>query len=146
MNADAAVHAYLAAGVPAGKVLIGVPFYGRGWKGVKDANHGLYQADGGAAADSKAPKGTWQDGAILYGPLEKYYLNSYSRYWQDETKEPWLYSPTAGIMITYEDPQSLGAKADYVVANQLGGIMVWHVSADDEQHSLLNAISAHLHP
>jgi chitinase len=145
-NADAAVRAYLAAGVAPDKIMLGVPFYGRGWKGVPDANHGLYQSDGGAATDSKVPKGTWSDGAILYGALEKNYLNSYPRYWQDEAKEPWLYNPNTGIMITYEDPQSLGAKADYVVMNHLGGIMIWHRSADDVAHSLQDALHARLFP
>jgi chitinase len=146
LNADAAVRGYLAIGVPASKLLIGVPFYGRGWQGVPNVNHGLYQSDSGAATDSKTAKGTWSDGAILYGELEKYYLNSYPRYWNEETKEPWLYNPSTGIMITYEDSQSLAAKADYVVANRLGGIMIWHVSADDAQHTLVTVLITHLQP
>ena len=48
------------------------------------------------------------------------------------------------MFITYEDPQSLAAKADYVVAHGLGGIMVWHLSDDDARHSLVNTIVDHL--
>jgi chitinase len=145
-NADAAVRAYLAAGVPADKIVLGVPFYGRGWKGVPNSNQGLYQPDTGPATDTRAPKGTWKDGAIDYGDIEKYYLGSYTRYWQEEAKEPWLYSSSSGIMITYEDPQSLGLKADYARVQHLGGIMIWQLSADDAQHSLVNALYPHLHP
>jgi chitinase len=47
-------------------------------------------------------------------------------------------------MITYEDPQSLGVKADYVRSNNLGGVMIWHLSADDAQHALLNALYSQL--
>jgi glycosyl hydrolase family 18 (putative chitinase) len=44
-------------------------------------------------------------------------------------------------MISYEDQYSVSIKADYAVANKLGGIMVWELAADDQQHSLLNAIA-----
>jgi chitinase len=145
LNGDTAVKAYLGAGVPPDKLVLGVPFYGRGCQGVPDVNHGLYQSDAGAATDAGVPKGTWQDGAIAYGPLEKYYLGSYARYWQDETQEPWLFNPGTGLIITYEDPQSLGLKADYVRTRHLGGITVWHLSDDVVHHSLLNNLYAHLH-
>lgn len=144
LNGDAAVQAYLAAGIPASQLVLGLPFYGRGWQGVSDGGtQGLYQSDSGPATDSSVPSGTWQGGAIRYGDLERYYLG-YTRYWQSETLEPWLYSPNSGIFITYEDPQSVAAKADYVMAHGLGGIMVWHLSDDDAQHSLVNALLAHL--
>ncbi len=146
LNGAAAAKAYLAAGIPADKIVLGVPFYGRGWQGVPDVNHGLYQSESGPAADSTVPTGTWQDGAITYGNLAKYYLGSAVRYWQSETQEPWIYDPRTGIMITYEDSQSLAAKADYVVAHQLGGIMIWHLSDDDATHTLVNALYSNLYP
>ena len=52
-NVDAAVKAYLAAGVPADKVVVGVRFIGNGWQGVPDTNNGLYQTNTDPA------KGTW---------------------------------------------------------------------------------------
>jgi len=33
-NCDAAIQAYLAAGVPSNKILMGLPLYGRGWQGL----------------------------------------------------------------------------------------------------------------
>lgn len=146
LNGDAAVKAYLAAGVPPNKLVLGAPFYGRGWKGVPDVNHGLYQKDAGPATDARLPKSTWQDGAIDYKDLEKYYVGNYPRFWHDEAQVPWLYSPVTRIFITYEDPQSLGLKADYVRDNHLGGVMIWQLSQDDPQHSLVNALYTHLHP
>ncbi|MGE5262956.1 MAG: glycoside hydrolase family 18 protein [Acidobacteriota bacterium] len=144
-NADATVQAYLKAGVPAGKISLGVPFYGRGWKGVPPANNGLYQRDGGVFVDSRAPKGTWsQDGEIDYRMLKQYYLGTWPRFWQAEAQVPWLYNAGAGVMVTYDDPQSLAAKADYARARHLGGIAIWQVSGDDGEHSLVNAIAAHL--
>ena len=43
-------------------------------------------------------------------------------------------------MIAYDDPQSLGLKADYVRANTLGGMMVWQLSADDAKYTLLQTL------
>jgi GH18 family chitinase len=44
-------------------------------------------------------------------------------------------------MISYEDQESVTAKANYVMANQLGGIMMWELGADDEQDILVNTIT-----
>ena len=42
-SGDAAVREFLAAGVPAAKLVLGVPFYGRGWMDVRADRNGLYQ-------------------------------------------------------------------------------------------------------
>ncbi len=123
-NVDAAVQAYLTAGVPAEKLTIGVPFYGRGWQGVPDVNHGLYQPATGAAP------GRYEPGVFTYSEVKANYLPTYARYWQDEAMVPWIYDPATGIMITYEDPQSVALKAEYVKANHLSGMMFWELSND----------------
>ena len=43
-------------------------------------------------------------------------------------------------MISYEDPQSLQAKAAYVRDLGLGGMMFWELSHDDRQNTLVNTI------
>ena len=140
-NVDAAVKAYLAAGVPADKVIVGVRFIANGWQGVPDTNNGLYQSDTGPA------KGTWDkaesapSGSIFYQDIEENYIGSCSKFWEPDAKVPWLYNQTTGIMISYEDPRSVGDKADYVVANNLGGAMVWELAADNHQHSLIDTIA-----
>jgi len=132
-NADAAVRGFLAAGIPAAKIVLGVPFYGRGWSGVPDVNHGLYQPVGGL------PEGT-QEGFVGYRDLKARYMPTYTRYWQDEVKAPWLYNADTQIMFGYEDADSLRHKAAYVKAHHLGGIMFWEISLDDDDHTLLKTI------
>jgi GH18 family chitinase len=140
-NVDAAVKAYLAAGVPADKVVVGVRFIGNGWQGVPNINNGLYQSNTGPAKGTWDKAGSAPSGSIFYQDIEENYIGSYSKFWEPDAKVPWLYNPATGIMISYEDPRSVGDKANYVVANNLGGAMVWELAADDRQHSLLDTIA-----
>jgi chitinase len=48
-NIDYTISAYLQAGVPARKLVLGIPLYGRGWTGVPSTHHGLYQTSTAAA-------------------------------------------------------------------------------------------------
>jgi chitinase len=143
LNVDAAVKSYLMGGVPADKIVLGVRFVGTGWQGVGSTNNGLYQPDGGAA------QGTWDEsgaptGSFGYEDIEDNYLPSYARSWDKEAQAPWLYNADTGIMISYEDPQSLTAKVNYAVSNGLGGVMIWELGADDREGTLVNAVAATL--
>lgn len=140
-NVDAAVKAYLSSGVPAAKIVVGVPFVGQGWQGVADVNSGLYQPATGPA------QGTWaSDGVFDWKDLSTNYIATYQRFWNAEVSAPWLYDADAGVMISYDDPTSLATKAAYVAANSLGGVMIWPLSADDAQGSLVNSVYNALYP
>ncbi len=137
-NLDAAVRGYLQAGVPPDKLVVGVPFYGRGWQGVPDINHGLYQAAPHPAAGTREP------GTFDYADLVANYLPVYERFWHPEANVPWLYNPADGTFITYDDPISIARKVDYVEDNQLGGLMCWELSCDDSAGTLIHTLSAGL--
>jgi len=140
LNVHDAVEGYLQAGVPADKLVLGVPFYGHGWQGVPPALNGLHQPSSGAAAP-----GTWgEPGAFDYKDIKQNYRPNYWRLWNDQAQVPWLYNSTSGIFISYDDPQSLAAKAAYVEAQGLGGMMAWELSQDDG--SLLDALYTGLQP
>lgn len=132
-NVDASVQGYLKAGVPIEKLVVGVPFYGHGWKGVPDKNNGLYQSASGGAP------GLYEAGAFDYKELKDSYFATYTRTWDAEAQVPWLYNPTTGIFISYEDPDSIAAKAGYVKDQDLAGVMIWELSQDDHG-VLLDAI------
>jgi chitinase len=130
---DAAVQAYLKAGVPAQKLVMGVPFYGHGWQGVPDKANGLYQPASGAAP------GLYETGAFDYKELKDNYFSIYTRSWDAEAQVPWLYNPATGIFIGYDDPESIAAKAGYAKDQGLAGVMIWELSQDDNG-ALLDAI------
>ena len=119
--------------MPADKIVVGVRFVATGWQGVPPANNGLYQDNGGPAPGSSGE----EPGSIGFQDIE-------ARSWENDALVPWLYNANAGIMISYEDQDSVTAKANYVLANQLGGVMIWELAADDEQDTLVSTIAAML--
>jgi len=135
-NADAAIQNYLARGVPADKLVLGVPFYGRAVQGVANVNGGLFQSFTGT------PMGTWDDGAsgatgmFDYKDIAVNYLSQpgIDAHRDSESGVPWLHDPTNGLFLSYDDPTSLALKKEYVLANGLGGVMIWEMSNDlDDQ-------------
>jgi len=137
-NVAAAVDAYLAGGVPAAKLVLGTPAYGRGYAGVADQDHGLFQPFAGM------PAGTWEAGIFDYHDLESNYVPEMTRYWHEEAQVPWLYNPSTGLMISYDDPESLQKKADLALQKGLGGAMFWELSGDTADHALLSALHTSL--
>jgi len=121
-SSDETVREYEKAGVPAGKILLGVPFYGRAWGDVPDNNHGLFQP-GKTVAGVDA-----QYSAIVANMLGQ----GFTRYWDDAAKAPYLYSAEKHIFVSYEDPESLRLKCDYVRSRKLGGVMFWEYSGDPD--------------
>jgi chitinase len=119
-SSDASVRAFEEAGVPAGKILLGVPFYGHVWGEVADRNHGLLQP-GKPVPHAYAP----------YSAITASMLNQgYVRYWDPVASAPYLYNSDKQIFVSYEDPESLAAKCRYVLAHKLGGVMFWDYSGD----------------
>jgi chitinase len=125
------IGSFVAEGVPRDKLVVGVPFYGRGFTGVPADNSGLYQPF------------TDTIGAD-YHTITSDYVPAYQRFRHPEAEVPWVYDPASGTMLTYDDPESIGRKTDYVLAEGLGGIMFWELSGDDKESSLLTAISSRL--
>ncbi len=121
-NADAAVKAYLAAGVPPKKIVLGIPFYGRAWKGA--GGNGLFQPAGGPAMGQDEP-GYMSYTEIVQGPLK-----TSQRYWEEDAKVPWLHETESGVFISYEDAESIEWKVRYIREKDLGGAMVWELGLD----------------
>ena len=132
-NANAAVTAYLDAGIVPEKLNLGVPVYGRGFGGVTNANDGLYQEW------TNVPWfGTWENGVFDYIDLTNNYINmnGFESHWDEEAMVPWLYSPSQQVMITYDDPASMAHKAAYILDQGLGGAMFWEFNGDTNEELL----------
>ena len=118
------IQAFLDAGVPAPKLLIGVPFYGYGWTQVPEVADGVFQ------------EGTPVHGDRPYSCIQS--LIAGSKVYRDPISHtPWLFDGDA--FWTYDDPVSIRAKAAYALEHNLGGLMIWELSNDTPQGTLLTA-------
>jgi chitinase len=132
-SVDSTVHAYLGRGAPASELVIGVPFYSRGWTGVAAKNHGLYQPSSGPAP------GVWESGVNDYKVTKGLFSSGFTRYWDGKAAAAWLFDGTT--FWTFDDPMVMKQKAHYVLKNDLGGIMFWELSGDTSDGELIDAIA-----
>ncbi|MBP7682066.1 MAG: glycoside hydrolase family 18 protein [Deltaproteobacteria bacterium] len=135
-NVEAALETYLAAGVPASQLAMGVPFYGRSWSGVSAGESSGLQRPG----PNPGP-GTWENGVLDYADIVHNYMGAgFVRHWDDAAQVPWLFNASTGVFITYDDPESLAVKRELADELGLGGIMIWDLSSDTASHDLLDAV------
>lgn len=135
-NIDAVVDQYLKSGVPADKLVLGVPFYGRSWTSCGPANQGLYQDCNGPTRKMYSYEQIKEQDWIN--------ANGFARYWNSEAKAPYLYKKTTGTFVSYEDAESIGYKTSYLKSRGLGGAMIWEITQDDDNHTLLNKLAGDL--
>lgn len=129
---DSTVNGYLVAGVPASKLNLGIPFYGRGWVNVPNANRGLDQSSHAMhAAPGFYPD---QSGTDDYKDLKK--LAGYTGYRDPITQGYWIYN--GSTFWSYDDTTAVIAKINYAKSKGLGGAVSWTIDGDDG--TLLNAI------
>jgi chitinase len=64
---------------------------------------------------------------------------TYTRNYNSTLVAPWLWNAEKKVFLSTEDEQSLGAKADYVVNQGLGGVMIWELAGDYRFDAARNA-------
>lgn len=149
-NIDTAIKAWTAGlsdysipgGFPASKLVMGFPFYYRGWTGVAaGSNHGLYQtATGPSAAFSYSQTA----GIADYKELASAGLtsNSGDNFFDSTTQASWIYD--GNNFYTGDTPQAIAAKTAYIKSNGMAGAMMFSLDAEDAGDTLLNAIASGL--
>jgi chitinase len=162
LDIEDTVAAYLRAGVPPQKYVMGVPLYGAGWTGVPNKNHGLYETSTGPSPVLLANgTGLCTDltgntpgcdtlltpGTATYATLSTLTANGYNSYFDPSRIAVSLYSPSSGTFYTYDDPDTAFLKALYVdfrVPGGLGGAFVWAVKDDDANGTMVKTLASGL--
>jgi len=123
LSVDSSVAAYLAAGVPASKLGIGIGFYGLCYS---PPVTGPDQPLGGATILAS-------DGTMSFANIMERYFDPAARRWDDLARVPYLTfdeprGPEGCTYVSYDDDESIAAKADYVRERGLGGLIEWEIN------------------
>ncbi len=134
------VRAYTAR-VPASRVILGIPYYGRAWSTVSDALNAQTQTGAKYGYSS----------AVSYAVAAKYAAENGRRYdgrevsaWTAYRKE--ICTATHGCVTTwrqlyYDDAATLGARYDLVNRSGLRGVGIWALGYDGARPELYRALA-----
>jgi chitinase len=169
-NTEGTVRFYEMSGVSPSKLVVGVPFYGRQYLRVPATNNGLYQPFDNTGLSDAVDLGTQWDASFTpsyHGLVDIGHVvapgkglatvgaNGYTRYWNKDSKNPFLYNPagvhtlTTGVetvptFISYDDPKSIAERGSFARSQALRGVWAWELSQDSDAHDLVNAMWAGL--
>ncbi|TCD26418.1 glycoside hydrolase family 18 protein [Pedobacter psychrodurus] len=131
--ADKTFREFAAAGVPADKLVMGIAFYSRAFTLKESAKNGL----GDSVLKSSYGKG--------YTFLKDSLINQkgFKKYYDKDAKASYLYNAASREYMTYDDERSVKAKCEYVLKNNMGGVMFWEYDSDLNGY-LLNQINKSL--
>ena len=116
-------------------LVLGIPFYGRSFDSVDSAaNDGLYQGYG-------------DESAVTYETIVDDYLSGphYDYFWHDDAEVPWLFrSRGQREFVSYDDPDSVATKMQFVLDEGFGGAFCWELSQDPTD-TLIDVMHDELH-
>lgn len=127
-STDEAVKYYIGQGVKSGKIVLGMPLYGRAFENT-DGLGKPYQGTG---------QGTWENGVHDFKKLP---LPGAKECCDDEAMGTYSYDEQKRILVTYDTVDCARKKAQWIQKQGLGGGMWWESSADrDGEQSLIGNV------
>lgn len=117
ITSDGAVTAHLKAGVPPSKLVMGMPFYGRGGDGYPSFQD--YNKVGNTDTQ-------------------------YTEKWDEVAQVSYLADKNDTLVFGFENPRSLAIKCQYILDKDLLGGMYWDYSGDNEQGDLRRTVAENL--
>jgi chitinase len=127
-SVDGAVSNFLGSGVAAGKLGIGIAFYGYIWTG------GAGTSTGGVTQ----PRQSWTNAPTIsepaYNAIMSGYFQSNLYHWDSSGQAAYLSisnaNPANDMFISYDDQRTCQAKVSYARNHGLGGVMIWELAQD----------------
>ncbi|MET0235192.1 MAG: glycoside hydrolase family 18 protein [Kibdelosporangium sp.] len=132
-SSQVVVDAHLQRGADRDKIVLGVPYFGRGWTGVTNQNNGLFQPATGAAP------ATYEAGTEDYKKLKTLVgTGNYKLHRDEKAGHAWLFDGTT--FWTFDDPAEIRRKAKFITDRRLGGAMIWSLDGDTSTGELTTAL------
>ena len=103
------IERHISLGVPQEKILMGIPFFGRG----------------------RTPFPTYVE-CKSFGR----YAGDLEPQWDDDAQAPYYADSAGNLVLGYDDERSIAAKMDFVRANGLPGVFIWNYDSDFDDHRL----------
>lgn len=132
-SCDESIELHLAAGIPLNRMNLGIPFYGKAEKNPSEANK-VYNYEVNYNEMYDILHNNW------YKKRSLDVTGKNNRAWDDVAKVPFLTDNLGRNLLSYDDPESVTCKGQYVVEKKLLGAMFWEYRHDDDQQSLLKAL------
>lgn len=117
INTERAVSFYTSHGVAPGKLIIGMPLYGRSFM----------QTAGPGTPFSGVGSGSWEAGVYDYRALP---LPGSQVFEDHQRLASWSYDPAKREMISYDTEPIVRGKGKWIRQNGFGGAMFWELSGD----------------
>jgi len=153
---------YLSAGVPASKIMIGLPLYGHTWYTPGSSDWKKFGTTGKVQGSCCGPfqqtygaqpgKGSSLCGTMMYSEIQAAQPQTYNdpvtqsniAYWPQQGADGYT---AAGTWLSYNDAQSLTTISKYALQNNADGVFVFDSSMDSISngqytYELINAIAA----
>lgn len=127
-STDTAVTDYLNAGVPASKIVLGMPIYGRSF----EQTNGIGQPFSGIGG------GSWENGVWDFKALPR---AGATELYDSAAIASYSYDRGSRELISYDTPAVVRLKVAYLKSKGLGGSMFWEASGDRADDGSLLKIS-----
>ncbi|RDX67574.1 Chitinase-3-like protein 2, partial [Mucuna pruriens] len=129
-SGDEGVTKWIKLGLPSSHIALGLPFYGYSWHLLNGEDHGLFSPSNGASSG---------DGTIGYADIRQFISDEAAQTVYNATfVTDYCYSGTTWI--GYDDTQSVTAKINYAIHNQLLGYFAWQIGDDDHSWTLSKTV------
>lgn len=124
-NGVSTITRLLKVGIPANKLILGIPFYGRKWEKVSPEKNGLYQS----AETANDIISSWKI-------AEEMQSGKFKKLYDNEAKASYLWNAEDRVFISYETPKEIKLKSEFIKEIGLGGAMFWEYSLDNNKELL----------
>ncbi|MGL4774378.1 MAG: glycosyl hydrolase family 18 protein [Clostridium sp.] len=130
--------------LPSEKILMGVPYYTRGWENVTGGVNGLH-GTAGSKDNPTAATGKYNiwgdkdkfDKVIPAGANPIWHTmnlmdqdSNLKEYWDNVGKVPYLWNDKEKVFLSHESEKSIDERVNFIEKNNLGGALIWVMNGD----------------